>query len=134
MAGMAEAPGVAHQEPRDRVTPTATRSTSMLGPRSGGPADLVVIAESGDRWWTSVARRAIDYWASAHEPFQAFDLTELGVPAPPHPAYWGSVFAAAQADGAITAVRVEVSRRPSRNGGTCHAWVGIPRTREAAAA
>lgn len=88
------------------------------------PRGLRPVAES-DAWWHSVAHRAVAWWAASGRPFDAYDVTLLGVPDPDHPARWGALFAACRAEGLITAIGYRASRRPSRSGGVCRVWVGV---------
>ncbi|MCB2175600.1 MAG: hypothetical protein KQH57_07305 [Actinomycetales bacterium] len=94
---------------------------SVGGAQAGGPTSRVA---TSDPWWHSVAHRALEWLAQSGQPFDAYDLTELGVPDPDHPARWGALFAAAQAQGLIAPVGYQPSRRPTRAGGVCRVWVG----------
>ncbi len=80
--------------------------------------------DNSDDWWRSTAEAGIAYLASTGEPFDAFDVTELGVPDPDHPNRWGAVFRAASTAGLIESVGYHESRRPSRSGGVCRVWKG----------
>lgn len=81
------------------------------------------VAES-DPWWHDCALRALSWLAEGGRPFDAFDLTELGVPDPDHPNRWGALFNAARQSGLIECVGFRESRRPSRAGGVCRVWQG----------
>lgn len=79
---------------------------------------------TSDSWWYDSARRALEWLAQTETPFDAYDLTEMGVPDPDHPNRWGSLFRVAKDEGLITPVGYRESRRPSRAGGVCRVWVG----------
>lgn len=81
-----------------------------------------------DAWWRDCARRAIAYLADLDQPFEAYDLTLLGVPDPDHPSRWGGAFAAARAAGVIKGTRSYApSRRPGRHGSIVRLWRGKTR-------
>lgn len=77
-----------------------------------------------DPWWWDGAMRAVKHLAATGEPFDAWDVTELGVPDPDHPARWGALFTTARRAGLIVAVGYRESRRPSRAHGVCRVWRG----------
>jgi len=79
---------------------------------------------NADSWWSDCASRALAWCAEAGFTFEAYTLTELGVPDPDHPARWGALFRAAYHRGLIVPVGFEPSRRPSRAGGACRVWIG----------
>ena len=79
---------------------------------------------NADAWWYDAARRALEWLAESGKPFDAYDLTELGVPDPDHPSRWGALFRVASSDGVIVPVGYRESKRPSRSGGVCRVWVG----------
>lgn len=91
-----------------------------------GRVDLERVAQS-DTWWHDCARRALDWWADSGQPFDAYDLTELGVPDPDHPSRWGALFSAARSEGRIIPLGYHASRRPTRSGGVCRVWQGATR-------
>ncbi|WP_324650989.1 hypothetical protein [Georgenia sp. H159] len=95
--------------------------------------DLGTVQENADDWWRDSAERALRWWAQSGQPFDAFDITELGVPDPDHPARWGALFRAAYTSGLIQPIGYHQSRRPTRSGGVCRVWQGIPAPEEAAA-
>lgn len=76
-----------------------------------------------DFWWDG-AMRAVVWLARCPGEFDAFDVTELGVPEPDHPARWGALFRAAATAGVIEPAGFHQSRRPSRAGGVCRVWRG----------
>lgn len=86
--------------------------------RDAGP-----IAES-DGWWHDCAHRAVIWWAATGQPFDAYDVTELGVPDPDVPQRWGALFRAASTEGLIEPIGYRQSRRRSRSGGVCRVWRG----------
>lgn len=79
---------------------------------------------SADEWWKSCAMRALRTKAASGQIFDAFDLTEMGVPDPMHPNHWGSLFRVAANAGLITEAGFHQSRRPGRAGGVCRLWKG----------
>jgi hypothetical protein len=93
-------------------------------PRERG-SGLDPAAANGDEWWRDSAERALAWWAESGTEFDAFDLTELGVPDPDHSARWGALFNAAANVGLIEPVGYRQSRRPTRHGGVCRVWRGI---------
>lgn len=80
--------------------------------------------ENADAWWWSTAMSAIKHLASTGIEFDAFDVTELGVPEPDSAARYGALFNAAAKSGVIEAVGYRRSRRPGRSGGSCRVWKG----------
>lgn len=92
---------------------------------------LPAVAQS-DSWWHDCASRALAWWAATGRPFDAYDLTLLGVPDPDHPARWGALFAGASSQGVIRRAGYRASRRRSRAGGVCAVWVGAPGDGDAA--
>lgn len=78
-----------------------------------------------DRWWLDCARRALETLAAEGREFTAYDLTQMGVPDPDHSSRFGSLFAAAKAEGLIVPVGYLPSPRPTRSGGVCRSWVGV---------
>lgn len=79
--------------------------------------------------WLDCAWRAMRQLAAEGRDFTANDLTEMGVPDPDHSGRWGSLFAAAKAEGLIVPVGYQASRRRSRQGGVCRVWRGAYTTR-----
>lgn len=77
-----------------------------------------------DHQWSSTAKTALVWLAESATPFDAYDLTELGVPDPIEPNRWGSLFREARQEGLIVPVGFRESRRPSRSGGVCRVWIG----------
>lgn len=88
--------------------------------------DLNEVHDSSDDWWRSCAELALTWWAQSGKPFDAFDITQLGVPDPDHPARWGALFRHAHTAGLIVPVGYHQSQRPSRSGGVCSLWQGVP--------
>lgn len=88
--------------------------------------------DNADDVWRAVAVQAVTHLAAIGEPFDAFDVTELGVPEPDHPNRWGALFRAMSTAGVITQYGFHESRRPSRAGGVCRLWVGTHRKDDAA--
>lgn len=95
--------------------------------------DLKQVIDHVDDWWRDSAERALRWWAETGQPFDAYDLTLLGVPDPDHPARWGALFRAAYAAGLITPVGYRQSRRPTRSGGVCRVWQGVQQVEVTAA-
>lgn len=97
------------------------------------PADQAIA--NADDWWTSCARAALATAAATRLPFDAYTLTELGVPDPDHPARWGGLFRTARAAGLIRVAGYAPSRRPGVNGSLVRLWVGTdqPKTGDNAA-
>lgn len=89
------------------------------------PPGLEKAIHNRDGWWWSSAMLALEWLAQQGEPFDAYDLTELGVMDPDHPNRWGALFRAAHTAGAIIPVGFRESRRPSRAGGVCRVWRGV---------
>lgn len=81
-------------------------------------------AENADAWWWSTAMSAVRHLASTGVEFDAFDVTELGVPEPDATGRYGALFNAAAKAGVIEAVGYRRSRRPGRSGGSCRVWRG----------
>ena len=81
-------------------------------------------ADGADSWWTSTAMTAIKILAEQGQPFEAFDVTLLGVPDPDSPCRWGPVFRAAHRSGLIKPHSFATARRPGRSGGLTRLWVG----------
>lgn len=75
--------------------------------------------------WTSQALAAIEAAALAGEPFDAFSLTQKGLPLPPHHNMWGSLFRKAARAKIIRKVGSHESERPSRARGLCRVWLGV---------
>lgn len=86
--------------------------------------DLTTVRDQGDDWWRDSAERAVRWWAESGMPFDAYDVTLLGVPDPDHPSRWGGLFSAMKADGIIEPIGYRESRRPSRHHGVCRIWRG----------
>lgn len=96
-----------------------------------GSGIKTILAETyanSDDWWRSCVEAGIRHLAATGSPFDAFDLTELGVPDPDHPNRWGAAFRAAATGGLIEPIGYRESRRPSRSGGVCRVWRGVPQT------
>lgn len=88
---------------------------------------LPIVLDNADDWWRDAAERALLWWAESGVPFDAFDLTEIGVPDPDHPNRWGALFQGAVQSGLIVPVGYRQSRRPTRHGGVCRVWKGVHR-------
>ena len=80
--------------------------------------------DGADDWWWSPAWRAVGWLADTQTNFTAWDVTQLGVPDPDHPARWGALFRAAATAGVIEPVGYAPSQRPARAGGVCRVWRG----------
>lgn len=77
-----------------------------------------------DWWWRDCAERALGWLAESGIVFDAYSLTELGVPTPDHPNRWGGLFAAAVKQETIEFVAYRHSRRPSRRNSVIATWRG----------
>lgn len=75
--------------------------------------------------WRDTAMPALRRLAETGREFEAFDLTEAGVPDPENPNQWGALFQAAYRAGVIERVGFRESRRPSRARGLCRVWRGV---------
>ena len=87
--------------------------------------DLLQVLDNDDGWWRDCAERGIATLAATGRDFDAWDLTQLGVPDPDHPNRWGALFQAAFKRGDIEPVGYHQSRRPGRAGGVCRVWRGV---------
>lgn len=76
--------------------------------------------------WKQKGLKLIKELADTGAPFDAYDLTERGLADPPHPNKWGSLFRAARSSRLIEHAGYQRSRRPSRSGGLCQQWRGLP--------
>lgn len=85
---------------------------------------LTIPARDADSWWLDCATRALVHLAAQGRDFDAYDLTLMGVPDPDHTCRWGSLFAAAKAEGIVVPVGYRPSSRPGRSGGVCRVWRG----------
>ena len=110
---------------RDATLDPALQVTHQVSPGGHVTTEGVRRATDGaDPWWWLVAMRGMKWLADTRTPFDAFDLTLLGVPDPDHGARWGALFNAAASAGMIKRVGYTKSRRPTRAGGVCMVWVG----------
>lgn len=100
---------------------TSPLLTEDLQPAPG----LTQVVKGTDDWWASLADRAIRELARRGAPFQAFDLTELGVPEPDHPNRWGGALHRAARRGVIVACGAEPSKRPATAGSLVRTWIGV---------
>lgn len=113
---------------------TASERQSRPGDQSEAASNVennAILAETydnSDDWWRSCVEAGLRHLAATGSPFDAFDLTELGVPDPDHPNRWGAAFRAAATGGLIEPIGYRESRRPSRSGGVCRVWRGVPQT------
>lgn len=80
--------------------------------------------EHRDPWWWATARQALEHLAEQGRPFESYDLTEIGVTDPDHPARWGALFSHAAREGVIVPCGFTVSRRPTRSHGLTRLWRG----------
>lgn len=85
---------------------------------------LLDLDEHTDSWWRSTAMQALEYLAATGNVFDAYSLTELGVPDPPSMASLGALFYAARQAGLIHKVGYAPSRRPATRGSAAAQWVG----------
>ena len=89
------------------------------------PKGLERAIANSDSWWNSCALMAIGWLADCGRTFDAYELTELGVPDPDDPCRWGSVFRIAHQAGAIEMVGYAPSRRPTAAGSIARVWRGV---------
>jgi hypothetical protein len=81
--------------------------------------------QNADDWWGDSAWRALTWMADLGQPFDAWDLTLLGVPDPDSPKRWGGLFRVAYQKGLIEPVGYGPSRRPTAAGSACRVWRGV---------
>lgn len=81
--------------------------------------------DSGDAWWLSGARRAVETLAHEGRDFTVEDLRALGVPEPEHPNQWGPVFRDARRRGLIAPVGFTTTTRTTRHGAPVRVWRGV---------
>lgn len=79
---------------------------------------------NADDWWRDCAMRAMRWMAELGQPFDAWDLIQLGVPEPDDPHRWGGLFRTAARRGLIEAVGYAPSRRPTAAGSIARVWRG----------
>lgn len=89
---------------------------------------LLETFEHSDEWWKSTAMQAVEDLAATGRPFEAYDVTELGVVDPPCSSHWGSLFHRAHSRGLIEIAGYGQSRRPSRAHGLTRLWVGTQKS------
>lgn len=86
------------------------------------------LLDRADSWWLDSAKRAVRELAGRGSDFTTDDLREMGVPELDNPreqaARWGSLLAAAKAEGLIREVGRRPSTRPSANGRKVTIWQG----------
>jgi hypothetical protein len=111
------------QEPRRRKVAPAEESQPLLPAYQTRGVEQAF--DNADDWWRSVALQGLTWLAELGQPFDAYDLTELGVPDPDHPDRWGALFQAAYKQGLVEPVGYHESRRPGRAGGVCRVWQGV---------
>ncbi len=92
--------------------------------RDGAIAGVTRAAVAADDTWWRAAWRALEHLADGTGVFDAWALTELGVPDPDHPGRWGALFRQAHTRGLIVPVGYRPSKRPGRAGGACRTWRG----------
>lgn len=85
-------------------------------------AGVRLAEDNADAWWWSTAMSGVQALAASGREFDAYDLTELGVPEPDSPNRYGALFRAAHRAGVIVPVGYRQSRRPGRSGGSCRVW------------
>lgn len=74
--------------------------------------------------WSTQAFAALEAAALAGTPFDAFTLTQNGLPQPPVSGMWGQLFKEAARAKLIQKAGVHESERPSRSRGLCRVWIG----------
>jgi len=104
--------------------------TTAANPCDGDLLTVASIAAQGDAVWASKALSALKVLARLGREFTVYEVTldPFKVAEPPNPNYWGSLTAAAKAAGLIRVAGYLPSPRPSRNGGVCRSWIGMPVT------
>jgi len=86
---------------------------------------LLDLDARSDDFWRNTAWQALEHLAATGNVFDAYSLTELGVPDPPSMASLGALFYAARQAGLIRKVAYGQSRRPATRGSACAQWVGV---------
>lgn len=84
------------------------------------------VLDDYDDAWNADALDLLVKVAESGADFDANTLTERGLRQPPHPNHWGSLFRSAYAAHIITPIGFRQSTRPSRAGGVCRIWRGLP--------
>lgn len=79
-----------------------------------------------DTSWNADALDLLVKVAESGIDFDANTLTEKGLRPPPASGMWGSLFRTAYAAHIITPIGFRQSTRPSRAGGVCRIWRGLP--------
>lgn len=79
-----------------------------------------------DTSWNVDALDLLVKVAESGTDFDANTLTERGLRQPPHPNMWGGLFQSAYKADIITPIGFRQSSRPSRAGGVCRIWRGLP--------
>jgi len=87
-------------------------------------AVLATVNRGTDDFWRRTCDAGIRELARRGRPFEAFDLTELGVPEPEHSSRWGARLHHAARQGIIVAVGAGPSRRPTVRGSLVRYWRG----------
>lgn len=79
-----------------------------------------------DTTWNADALDLLCTIAESGTDFDANTLTEQGLRPPPHSNMWGGLFQSAYKADIITPIGFRQSSRPSRAGGVCRIWRGLP--------
>lgn len=80
-----------------------------------------------DTTWNADGLTLIASLAETETVFDAYSLErDHGLRPPPHSNMWGSLFRSAYAAHIITPIGFRQSSRPSRAGGVCRIWRGLP--------
>ncbi len=95
----------------------------------GNLLDVAANLGNSDGWWRDCAQRALTELAGRRTDFTTDELREMGVPDLDNPreqaARWGSLLAAAKAEGWIREVGRRPSTRRSANGRKVTVWQGV---------
>jgi hypothetical protein len=78
-----------------------------------------------DDWWKATVDQAIRFLAGTGRPFDAYAVSELGVPDPDHPNRWGPRFTAAARAGVIEPIGYTKGRRPTVASAAVRIWRGV---------
>ncbi|MDN4611917.1 hypothetical protein [Arthrobacter burdickii] len=79
-----------------------------------------------EKTWRQQGLELIERVASEGRPFDAYTLSQRGLPAPPHHNQWGALFTSAKAKGLIELHDYHRSERPNRARGLCALWKKKP--------
>jgi len=101
--------------------------------RSQLPLDLGIPEPEPPEVWREIAGEVMDQLAASGDVFDAWSLSERGVPEPGHSAQWGAIFRTYRTKNLIEPIGYRNSRRRSRHSGACQTWRGTEKARGRAA-